>query len=989
MFWCFDFYKVMTEYLSSFTWKSMCQSCLAFSLSAIALICAACNGSSSGSTATNQNPPSPPPTLAIVNSSAAEGNAGDSKLVFDVALSAAASRTVTANYATADGSASAASDYVAASGSLNFAAGTTRQTVSVTVHGDTMYEATEDFTVSLSGSTNATISVAVASGTINNDDTAPQIIVANNSLSEGDSGIRSLVFDVSLSAPSGVAASADFATSDKSATAGVDYASTSGTVVFSPGTTTRTISVDVFGDTVDEIDEALTLTLSGPKGATIAQTTATGTIIDDDESPVSVFGLDTRPDNQTCVAPARSTVDSTVLVVDPYPGLPNIAQPTKMLLEPVADPRWFVLQKTGELINFDPDNATSVANYMDLSGVVRSFGDGGLLGMAFHPDYPNTPEIFLSYTIDHSVPAMRSVISRFILDDVASPGAGTVEQVILQLDQDFHGHNGGDIAFGPDGFLYIGFGDGGGADDPNDRGQDTTRLLGSMLRIDVLGSSVSHPDNPYDIPPNNPFAGNAECGPGANADDCPEIYAWGFRSPWRWNFDADTGDLWLADVGQRLWEEIDLVERGGNYGWRCREGAHDFNTAGCGVGLIDPVSEYAHSLGQSITGGFVYRGVAIPELIGKYVFADFSTGQFWALRPDGFGGYTKDLLTVTNFGPTSFGVDQAGELYFTDFSTSRLRKIVPLPGGGAPDTIATLLSDTGCTDPGDVTRPYSGLLPYDINALFWSDGALKERFIGLPNGTTITRNAGGDWAFPNGTVIVKNFRVNGKLVETRHLVRHPDGVWAGYTYEWNSQQTEATRVQGGKTLAVAGQDWIFPSEEQCLACHTSAAGFSLGPETEQLNKDFTYPSTQRTGNQLETLDNALMFTSPLPGPASSLPALTNPADTSASLTDRARAYLHTNCAQCHRPGGPTPADMDLRYTTSLANTNACDAVPSHGDLGIANARLIAPGDSARSVLINRASRRDIHGMPPLGSNLVDTTGIGLLRNWIESLAVCN
>jgi uncharacterized repeat protein (TIGR03806 family) len=623
-----------------------------------------------------------------------------------------------------------------------------------------------------------------------------------------------------------------------------------------------------------------------------------------------------------------------------------------------------------------------------LSGVVRTVSEGGLLGMAFHPDYPNTAEIFLSYTIDHTGPAMRSVISRFILDNVTSPGGGTVEQVILELDQEADNHNGGDIAFGADGFLYIGFGDGGGSGDSNDRAQDTTRLLGAMLRIDVLGPGVSHPANPYDIPADNPFAGNADCGAGANAADCPEIYAWGLRNPWRWSFDPDTGDLWLGDVGQGTWEEVDLIELGGNYGWRCREGAHDFNTSGCGTGFINPVSEYSHSVGRSITGGFVYRGVAIPELTGKYVFADYSTGRIWALQPDGLGGYTNDELIDTSFGPTSFGVDQAGELYFTDLNSSRLRMIISA-GGGTPDTIATLLSDTGCIDPGDVTRPYSGLLPYDINALFWSDGAIKDRSIGLPNGTTMTRNADDDWAFPNGTVIVKNFRLNGDLVETRHLMRHPDGVWAGYTYEWNSQQTEATRVQGGKTVSIAGQDWVFPSQAQCMECHTGAAGFALGPETAQLNKDFSYPSTQRTANQLETLDHVLMFTSPLPGPSTSLPTMTDPADTLASLDARARAYLHTNCAQCHRPGGPTPSTMDLRYTTSLANTNACDAVPLEGNLGVANARLIAPGDSARSIMINRASRRDSHGMPPLGSNLVDTTGIALLSNWIDGLIGCN
>jgi uncharacterized repeat protein (TIGR03806 family) len=979
----------MTGFLPIFAAKPRRRHCTSAIFAAAGLICAGCNG---GSSTANQDDPADLPALSIANASVLEGDAGNSTLEFEVTLSAPASGAVTASYQTSDGTAVAGVDYVATNDTITFPSGSTTQTISIAVMGDTVVEVDETLMIALSNPSGATISQAAAAGTVLDDDAAgePMISIENSSVSEGDAGVVTLVFDVTLSAAASGPVTVMYATSDDSAIAGADYISISGTVTFPAGVMMQTISIEIIDDNITETNETLILTLSSPIGATLERATAAGTIIDDDGASGIVFGLDTRPDNQTCIAPARPTADATVAVIDPFTGLPDIELPTKMLLEPVADPRWFVLQKSGLLVSFDPDIANSVTTYIDLSGVVRSAYEGGLLSMAFHPDYPNTPEIFLSYTIDHTGPAMRSVISRFILDNVTSPGAGTVEQVIMQLDQPTDVHQGGDIAFGPDGFLYIAFGDGGPGDDPNDRSQDTTWLLGSMVRIDVLGPGVSYPGNPYDIPADNPFAGNARCGPGANVNNCPEIYAWGFRNPWRWSFDPDTGDLWLGDVGQRLWEEVDLIELGGNYGWRCREGAHDFNTTGCGTGFIDPVAEFAHSLGRSITGGFVYRGVAIPELTGKYIFADYSTGQIWALQSDSADGYMKDLLIITNTGPTSFGVDQFGELYFTDLNNGRLRKIVPLPGSSSVDTIPTLLSDTGCTDPGDVTRPYPGLIPYDINAAFWSDGAVKDRYIGLPNGTTITRSADDDdWGFPQGTVIVKNFHLNGNLVETRHLMRHPDGVWAGYTYEWNSLQTEATRVKGGKTVSVAGQDWIFPAEVQCLQCHTNAADFALGLETAQLNRDFTYPSTQRTANQLDTLDHVLTFTTPLPGPASGQPVLTDPADVSVILGDRARAYLHTNCSQCHRPGGSTPVDMDLRYTTSLPNMNTCDVVPWNGDLGIANARLIAPGDASRSVVVNRASRRDSHGMPPLGSNLIDTVAVGLLSNWIDSLTGCN
>jgi len=778
-----------------------------------------------------------------------------------------------------------------------------------------------------------------------------------------------------------------YATADGSAAAGTDYAAANGMLTITAGNTSGTISVDIIGDTASEGDETFTVTLTSPSGATIADGSAVGTIENDDAAPV--FGLDTRPDNQTCVAPPRTTAVATQ---EAFPSLPNISQPTKMLLEPVANPRWFVLRKSGQLVVFDPDNATSVTTYLDLSGVVRTASEGGLLGMAFHPDYPATPEIFLSYTRNHTGPAMRSVISRFILDDVTAPsppGSGTVEQVIIEIDQPYDNHDGGDIAFGPDGYLYIGLGDGGSGGDPLERAQDTRYLLGSFLRIAPRDSATWQASDSYTIPASNPFSGNPKCGPGDNASDCPEIYAWGMRNPWRWSFDPPTGQLWAGDVGQGAWEEVDIIELGKNYGWDCFEGTHTYESTGCTGTYEDPVTEYGRSLGNSITGGFVYRGSALGGRVGQYFFADYGSGRIWALRPDGSGGYISEEIEDTSRGPTSFGVDQDGELYFTDINSGRLIKLVPGTGGGQ-SAIPDLLSDSGCVDPADVTRPYAGLVPYDINATFWSDGASKTRFLGLPNGTAMTVDGQDDWQFPPGTVIVKNFLLNGNLIETRHLMHHPDGSWAGYTYEWNASQTEATRVTGGKTVSIDGQDWIFPSEAQCDQCHSSAAGHALGPESAQLNKDFTYPATGRTDNQLETLDHIMMFSSPLAGTPDTLPALADPTDTSASLDARARAYLHTNCANCHRPGGGTPVDIDLRYTTALQDTNACDVNPQAGDLGLANARIIAPGDASRSTLIERVGQRDSMsvGMPPIGSNLVDSAGVNLLTDWVNALSAC-
>jgi uncharacterized repeat protein (TIGR03806 family) len=337
---------------------------------------------------------------------------------------------------------------------------------------------------------------------------------------------------------------------------------------------------------------------------------------------------------------------------------------------------------------------------------------------------------------------------------------------------------------------------------------------------------------------------------------------------------------------------------------------------------------------------------------------------------------------------SSFAQDASGEIYVVNYGAGTLHHLIATSSGG---TIPALLSATGCVDPTNATVPASGLIPYAPNAPFWVDGAVKTRYLALPNGQQITINGEGDFEFPNGSVLVKNFRLGTRLVETRLLMHHNDGSWAGYTYEWNAQGTDAMRVVGGKAVQVAGQSWLFPSEAQCLLCHTSAAGRSLGLEIAQLNGSFVYSQTGRTANQLTTLNAIGVLTPALTQPVASLPSIPDPYGSSGSLTERARAYLHTNCAQCHRPGGGTPVNLDFRFTTPLSSTNACDINPQSGDLGVVNARIIAVGSNAaaRSIVIARAGRTDVNAMPPMLPRLVDTAGVALLSSWINSLTTCN
>ena len=386
-------------------------------------------------------------------------------------------------------------------------------------------------------------------------------------------------------------------------------------------------------------------------------------------------------DVRAAVQAQETTVEYSVVRV--FAQL-SFDQPLLLLQAPDDPNRWYVVEQAGVVRTFT-SGAAEATIFADITDRVSGTGgERGLLGMAFHPNYPDTPQIFLSYTAssDH-----RTIISRFT---VASGGLTlhqNSEQIVLQQPQPFSNHNGGNILFGPDGYLYIGMGDGGSAGDPQDQAQNTRTLHGAVLRIDVDGAE---PDVPYAIPPDNPFFGQ-DC-----STNCPEIYAWGFRNPWRFSFDRLTGQLWLGDVGQSSWEEVNRVERGGNYGWRCYEGNHLFNLTGCDASgsYRFPVVEYSHVDGDcSITGGYVYRGAEIDDLRGRYIFGDFCTGSVWAVVGDGSGGRFEKLLQ-TGLRITSFAEDAAGRIYLLDRASGGIfllrGRIVSPAAAGLPWSILLL-----------------------------------------------------------------------------------------------------------------------------------------------------------------------------------------------------------------------------------------------------------------------------------------------------------
>ena len=323
--------------------------------------------------------------------------------------------------------------------------------------------------------------------------------------------------------------------------------------------------------------------------------------------------------------------------------------------------RIYTATQTGMVHSFSNEsNVASSQLVMDIRDKVANFrgrglNEEGLLGLAFHPKFSSNKRFFVCYsTKETSGNPTKTRIAEYRMKDDGTADEDS-ETVIIEIDQPFHNHNGGAIAFGPDGHLYIGMGDGGYRNDPHGNGQNLGSLLGSILRIDINGKSGG---NNYAIPADNPFVNTA----GAR----PEIYAYGVRNIWRLSFDRETGKLWAADVGQELWEEINIIKAGGNYGWSLKESNYPFGNRDEALSgeVVDPVYEYDHRVGKSITGGFVYRGKAVPELIGKYIYADYVTGRIWALDTD--SGQAKNYEIPSNkMTVLAFGEDADGEIYYS------------------------------------------------------------------------------------------------------------------------------------------------------------------------------------------------------------------------------------------------------------------------------------------------------------------------------------
>ena len=675
----------------------------------------------------------------------------------------------------------------------------------------------------------------------------------------------------------------------------------------------------------------------------------------------------------------------------------NFDRPVDFARLPGSD-RWVVAELGGQLWSFRPSATGAKPELVaDLrphhmpEEFVRGFS---ILGFTFHPGFATNRFIFINY----NEPGSRTngaVVARFRVSNVEPPVLDRAsEQVLLRWTSG--GHNGCTLAFGPDGFLYISTGDA-AAPDPPDRphntGQDISDLLASVLRIDVNRTTGT---NHYAIPKDNPFIST----PGAR----PEVWAFGLRNPFRMSFDRATGDLWVGDVGWEQWEMVYRVQRGGNYGWPITEGPNTRVRTDVKPGpgpILPPVVAIPHSEGASITGGLVYHGKQFSKLKGAYLYGDWETGTFWALRHKNGQLVSNQELCKTTLKPIAFSTDREGEVLVLDYNGG-LHRFVPNPAPPANLAFPRKLSATGLFASLTPLTPAPGVAAWSPIAPMWNDGAVAQHHLAIPgDGFIATTNArkiipGFMWYFPKDTVFARTLTLDlkkgdaasARRIETQLL--HFDGLaWNPYSYRWNTAQTDADLVAAeGASDSFTVTDasapggrreipWRFHSRAECLRCHNAWSGETVGFNWLQLNA--TAPDGEL--RRLETLGLIVATNAP-----KSQAALVNPHDTTKPLADRARSWLHVNCAACHRYGAGGAVPAHLNVDKKLADLRVLDAKPTRGDFGLHDARVIAPSRPYSSTLLWRIATEGAGHMPAIGSRTVDEVGLGLLRDWMSQLS---
>jgi len=694
-------------------------------------------------------------------------------------------------------------------------------------------------------------------------------------------------------------------------------------------------------------------------------------------------------------------------VVRAFPNL-KFEHPLLLARCPGSD-RLFLGEQAGVLYSFANKQDAKAELFFDLRKEISTIhlhpqakGVEAVYGLAFHPNFAKNRQCFVCYTLQGKNGGPRNLadgtrVSRFTVTATNPPRIEpSSEEIVLNFPQG--GHNGGDIHFGPDGMLYVSTGDGATPNPPDDlnTGQDISDLLSSVLRIDVDRKDAG---KNYAVPKDNPFV--------AMAGARPEVWAYGFRNPWRMSFDRLTGELFVGDVGWELWEMVHRIEKGGNYGWSAMEGPQPVKPEQPGpTPILPPLIALPHTLAASVTGGYVYRGQKFPELRGAYVFGDWETRRLWAARFEADRTREMPEIARPSVRISAMGEDNEGELYLLDYDAGTLHTIESNESGAQNANFPTKLSDTGLFSPGPDHQPAAGVIAFAVNSRQWQDGATAEHFVALPGVSSATLHAEAkpipgmvNWHnfrlhFPENAVLAKTISMGGQKLETQLL--HFDGQdWQPYTYAWRDDQSDADLVSADgaeKEVSLGNQKLVWPlhSRSQCRSCHSSWSEYALAFQPEQLNRPGLDGRNQLVAFSEIGLINRVAADGKLLPPfdaesASRERKLADPTDESQPPQARARAYLHANCGHCHSFGGGGAVELRLQFPVAVTEMKAVGVRPARGDFTLPDACIVKPGDPLASTLYYRMAKFGRDRMPHLGSERPDEAGLRIIEQWIRSL----
>lgn len=668
-----------------------------------------------------------------------------------------------------------------------------------------------------------------------------------------------------------------------------------------------------------------------------------------------------------------------------YPAL-EFRNPVELM--PLADTgKMMLLELGGKLHCFDDDpNCKQTDVVLDLSPLIDNFSNA--LGFAIHPEFDKNRQVFVVYTGGPVARPDGSRLSRFVMNEGSPARIDPASEEIL-LSWHSGGHNGCAIRFDSKGYLYLSLGDGARPYPPDeyDVSQDLGDLRATICRIDV---DRRDGDRPYSIPADNPFIDT----PGAR----PEIWAYGFRNPWRFAIDHRTDRLFCGDVGWELWELVYDVRGGGNYGWSIVEGPQPIRSdIDPGPTPIErPLVAYPHAVGQSVTGGIVYRGSRYPELEGAFLYGDYVTGLLWAVRPGDDERMTwNSLLAETGLAIITIAESRDREVLIVDYAGG-IYRLIENPAAGKPSNFPRLLSQTGLFESLNPLVPEAGVYQYDLAAESYQRGLESEYVVAVPNTQTIKVTARHrSWNYPAGTVFARTLSAARSSaseplrLETQML--HFDGSkWQPYSYVWNAEQTEAVLgdAGGGSVDWLADvetstklESWPIQNRSQCRACHSTQSGGAVGFNLANLDHDSPLFGSD---NQLDQLVK-LGILDRHPPKGWNHRAMVDPHDPACDIDLRARSYLSANCGHCHSRGGGGTVPLDLTFSNRTDEINAIGVKPTQGDFGIDNASVIAPGKPEHSVLFYRMATSGAGHMPKLATHDNEREGLRLLHDWIVAL----